>query len=150
MAIQTAAIFLVLSNKKQRLRSMFLNFILRFFLKNSFVADYQNLYRNVEVNDDDNGDDDDSNKMINDNGDGDDSNKCSSSRISYNSISPVRTCNSISSGSSSSNSDSYCCYRPRMQRGNVFVVSVFLCVCMSVQAVTFEADGIGTFFLAQW
>ena len=37
-----------------------------------------------------------------------------------------------------------------MQRGNVFVVSVFLSVCVSVQAVTFEADGIDTFFLAQW
>ena len=43
-----------------------------------------------------------------------------------------------------------------MRRGNVFVVSVFvclsvcLCVCVSVQAVTFEADGIKTFFLAQW
>ena len=37
-------------------------------------------------------------------------------------------------------------YRPCMRRGNVFVVSV----CVSVQAVTFEADGIETFILAQW
>ena len=37
-----------------------------------------------------------------------------------------------------------------MRRGNVFVVSVFLSVCVTVQAVTFEADGIETFFLAQW
>ena len=43
-------------------------------------------------------------------------------------------------------------YRPHMQRGNVFIVSVFLSVCVSVsvRAVTFEADGIETFFLAQW
>ena len=49
-------------------------------------------------------------------------------------------------------------YSPRMQKGNVFVVSVCVCVCLcvclsvcvSVQAVTFEADGIETFFPAQW
>ena len=35
-------------------------------------------------------------------------------------------------------------YCLRMRRGNVFVMSV------SVGAVTFEADGIETFFLAQW
>ena len=35
-------------------------------------------------------------------------------------------------------------YRQRMQKGNAFVVSV------CVRAVTFEADGIETFFLAQW
>ena len=40
-------------------------------------------------------------------------------------------------------------YCPLMRRGNVFVVSVCLSVCVSVQAVTFEADGIKTFFLAQ-
>ena len=34
-------------------------------------------------------------------------------------------------------------YQPRMRRGNVFVLSV------SIRAVTFEADGIETFFLAQ-
>ena len=39
-------------------------------------------------------------------------------------------------------------YCPHMRRGNVFVVSVS--VCVSVRAVTFEADGIETFILAQW
>ena len=43
-------------------------------------------------------------------------------------------------------------YHLHIQRGNVFVASVCLClsVCVSVRAVTFEADGIETFFLAQW
>ena len=35
-----------------------------------------------------------------------------------------------------------------MWRGNVFVMSVFVSVRVSVWAVTFEADGIETFFLA--
>ena len=41
-------------------------------------------------------------------------------------------------------------YRPRMQRGNVFIVSVFLSVIVSIWAVTFEAEGIESFSLAQW
>ena len=43
-------------------------------------------------------------------------------------------------------------YRLCMQRGYVFVMSVCLsvCVCVSVRAVTFEALGIETFFLAQY
>ena len=44
--------------------------------------------------------------------------------------------------------DSLPYYRQRMQRGNVFLVSVYLTVGVSVRAVTFEADGIETFFLA--
>ena len=39
----------------------------------------------------------------------------------------------------------YYYYHQRMWRGNVFVVSVFLCTLVSVWAVTFEADGIETF-----
>ena len=35
-------------------------------------------------------------------------------------------------------------YYPHMRRGNVFVVYV----CVSIWAVTFEADGIETFLLA--
>ena len=39
-------------------------------------------------------------------------------------------------------------YRPHMRRGNVFVVSVFLSVRVSVRTVTFEAEGIETFFFS--
>ena len=35
-----------------------------------------------------------------------------------------------------------------MQRGNVFIVSVFLSVRVSIRAVAFEADGIEAFFFS--
>ena len=38
-------------------------------------------------------------------------------------------------------------YRPRMQEGNVFILSVCLCVCLSIQAITFECLDIETLFL---
>ena len=51
------------------------------------------------------------------------------------------------------NGNYYHPHRP-MWRGNVFVVSVCLSLSIylsvSVRAVTFEADGIETFSLAQW
>ena len=37
-----------------------------------------------------------------------------------------------------------------MRRGNVFVAPVCLSVCVTVWTLTFEADGLETFFLAQW
>ena len=45
------------------------------------------------------------------------------------------------------NGNYYCLH---MRKDNFFVVSVCLSVSVSVWAVTFGADGIETFFLAQW
>ena len=41
-------------------------------------------------------------------------------------------------------------YRPRMRKGNVFILSVSVCVFVSVQAITFECLDIETSFLVQW
>ena len=43
-------------------------------------------------------------------------------------------------------------YRPHMHTGNVFGMSLSAClclsICVSVRGVTFEADGIETFFFS--
>ena len=41
-------------------------------------------------------------------------------------------------------------YRPRMWEGNVFILSVCLSVCVSVQAITFACLDIETSFLVWW
>ena len=41
-------------------------------------------------------------------------------------------------------------YNPRMREGNVFVLSVRLSVCVSVQAITFEYLDIESSFLVWW
>ena len=40
--------------------------------------------------------------------------------------------------------------RPRMREGNVFILSVRLSICLSVQAITFECFDIETWFLVWW